>query len=66
MERDYIEIVVLSPRAEVGKKQMRRLTEKEMAEYLARKKAISNDESPVNKHGDMEGLATTPSSEKSK
>ena len=66
MERDDIEVVVLSPRVEVGKNQVRRLTEEEMAEYLARKKAISNDESPVNKNGDMEGLATTPSSEKSK
>ena len=62
----HLEVVVHSSRIEVGKK-MRRLTEEEMAEYLARKKAnVSGDASLLIENGQMEGLAVTSSSEESK
>ena len=65
MARDDLEIVVLSPRVEVGKNQVRRLTEKEMANYLARKKVnASRDESLLIENGQMDGLANNSSSEK--
>ena len=69
MERDDFEIVVLSPRVEVGKNKMRRLTEEEMAKYIARKKVnASRDESLLIENGQMDGqmdgLANTSSSEK--
>ena len=67
MERDDIKVFVHSPRIQVGKK-MRRLTEDEMAEYLAQVN-VSRDRSPDNENGQMDGrmdgLADTSSNEES-
>ena len=65
MERAHdIEIVVNSPRIEVGNK-MRRLTPEEMRAYLARKTNVSGSsgESPTHENGGLGGLAVAPNSE---